>query len=72
MYKEEQYRNSLIVQKVKFKYWGEGVGKIDLSWNPENGRYDEIGTDLTNWIIEKGTTELISFSEPKYSEEPPF
>lgn len=72
MYKEEKFKNSLIVQKVKFKYWGEGVGKIDLSWNPENGRYDEIGTDLTNWIIEKGTTELISFSEPKYSEEPPF
>lgn len=67
MYKEETNQNKLIVQKVKFKYWG-GIGSVDLTWNPDNGRYDEAGQDITNWIDIKKETELINF----YEKETPF
>jgi twinkle protein len=69
MYKEEEGRNAFIVQKVKFKFWGS-VGKVDLRWNQENGRYDEQGQDYINWVDTKRPAELISFCEPQY--EPPF
>jgi twinkle protein len=62
MYKEENNRNKLIVQKVKFKFWGQ-VGQVDLNWNPDNGRYDEIGVDLNTWL-QSPKPELIDFSEP--------
>jgi len=68
MYKEENYRNTLSVQKVKFKFWG-GVGNVEYSWNPENGRYDEFGEDLTYWIQDKQETKLIDFSRSKYSDD---
>jgi twinkle protein len=71
MYKEEQNRNNLIVQKVKFKYWG-AIGNIDLTWNPTNGRYDELGTDYTNWIDIKNKTELINFYEQNKNDDLPF
>lgn len=61
MYKEEKGRNILIVQKVKFKFWGE-LGSIDLSWNSDNGRYDENGVDLSNWLNPQVTTTQINFS----------
>jgi len=68
MYKDEKYKNTLVVQKVKFKFWGE-AGQIDLTWNPDNGRYDEYGSDYTSWIDVRNTTKLIAYSEP---EETPF
>jgi hypothetical protein len=52
MYKNENLSNTLNVQKVKFKFWGS-VGAVDYSWNPDNGRYDEFGQDMTSWIAEK-------------------
>jgi len=68
MYKDGQNKNTLYIQKVKFKYWGS-IGTTELSWNPDNGRYDEYGMDLTNWIDVRNTTKLIAYSEP---EETPF
>lgn len=62
MYKEEQNKNNLIIQKVKFKYWGS-IGSIDLHWNPDNGRYDEYGLDLNNWIDIKAPAASINFYE---------
>lgn len=64
MYKDEQNKNTLYVQKVKFKYWGTGNGSAQMNWNSENGRYDEFGMDTTNWLDNRNKTELISFSEP--------
>lgn len=71
VYKEEQNVSTLLVQKVKFKFWGQ-VGQISLTWNPENGRYDEYGQDLTYWLQEQKQTALIDFSEPRREEEVPF
>jgi len=72
VYKEEQNVSTLIVQKVKFKFWGQ-VGQINLTWNPENGRYDEYGQDLTYWLKDKQETRLIDFSEPRFeNDEVPF
>lgn len=52
MYREkEQYTNSLYVQKVKFKFWGE-PGKVTYRWDQANGRYCEYGSDPTNWILQ--------------------
>ncbi len=52
MYREkEQYTNSLYIQKVKFKFWGE-PGKVTYRWDQTNGRYCEYGVDPTNWIIQ--------------------
>jgi twinkle protein len=64
MYKDGKNENTLCVQKVKFKYWG-GTGVIPMRWNPDNGRYDESGMDLTNWLDIKKQPELISFNEPE-------
>lgn len=63
MYKEEQGRNTLIAQKVKFKFWG-AVGQVSLNWNADNGRYDEYGVDLSYWLKEQEQARLINFSEP--------
>lgn len=65
MYKDEQNKNTLYVQKVKFKYWGSGNGHVQMNWNSENGRYDEFGMDVTNWLDIKQKPELINFSESK-------
>lgn len=62
MYKEENMRNTLCIQKVKFKFWGE-VGSVPYGWNPENGRYDETGIDFTYWLPEQKQRKLIDFSE---------
>lgn len=64
MYKEGDGRNTLVVQKVKFKFWGH-TGSVALNWNQENGRYDEYGADYTYWLKEAKQTELIDFSEPR-------
>lgn len=71
VYKEEQFRNTIVVQKVKFKFWGQ-VGQVSMNWNPENGRYDDQGTDLTYWLKEKQEPKLINFSEPRNKDEVPF
>lgn len=73
VYKEpnEQYRNTIIVQKVKFKYWGE-IGQVSVSWNPDNGRYDEYAPDLTYWIKDGMAAPAIDFSEPRTVDKPPF
>jgi len=73
MYKEENYKNTLYVQKVKFKFWGQ-IGKIEYNWDAVNGRYTEFGADPTNWIAQKSENKVIDFSEPKelLSDEVPF
>lgn len=73
MYKNENMRNTLYIQKVKFKFWGS-VGQVDFSWNPENGRYDEYGQDLTYWIKDEVKPKTIDFTAPKFpvDEEVPF
>lgn len=70
MYKEQDGINALIVQKVKFKFWGK-TGQVQYKWNSENGRYDESGIDLTYWLKE-GKNKLIDFSEPEEHDEVPF
>lgn len=70
MYKEMDGVNSLIVQKVKFKFWGS-TGQVHYKWNPDNGRYDESGIDLTYWLKEP-KPKLIDFSEPSNTDEVPF
>lgn len=58
MYKEsEAYTNTLYIQKVKFKFWGE-TGKITYRWDPTNGRYNETGQDLTNWVNRERQTDI--------------
>jgi hypothetical protein len=65
MYREkEQYTNSLYIQKVKFKFWGE-PGKVTYRWDQTNGRYNEFGMDPTNWIATQK-------QETIYEEETPF
>ncbi len=71
MYKDGQNKNTLYIQKVKFKYWGS-IGSVELNWNHENGRYDEYGQDLTNWIDIRNKPELMNFSEPKEKQDLPF
>ena len=71
MYKDEQNKNTLFVQKVKFKYWG-GNGSVELNWNHENGRYDEFGVDFNNWIDIKKEPELIDFSQSTIKDKLPF
>lgn len=72
MYKEGDGKNTLVVQKVKFKFWGH-TGQVALNWNQSNGRYDEYGQDLTYWMKEQRQTALIDFSEPRRDDdEPPF
>ena len=65
MYREqEEHRNTLYIQKVKFKFWGK-PGKIGYNWDQTNGRYTEFGSDPTNWINVTKKQELIDYSEPK-------
>lgn len=72
MYKEEQGRNTLVVQKVKFKFWGH-TGQVSLNWNQDNGRYDEYGIDYTYWLKDSDKPMMIDFSEPrKNNDEVPF
>lgn len=73
MYKEENLKNTLHVQKVKFKFWGS-VGSVEYNWNQENGRYDEYGLDLTYWLKEPKETKPIDFTAPRYdpNAETPF
>lgn len=71
MYKDEQNKNTLYVQKVKFKYWG-GNGSVEMNWNQDNGRYDEFGQDNTNWLdVRKSTTQL-DFKASASGEDLPF
>ena len=70
MYKEtEPYTNSLFVQKVKFKFWGE-TGKVTYRWEQTNGRYNEMGQDLTNWLNRERQTDFNELSD--LPEDPPF
>lgn len=72
MYKDEPGKNTLYVQKVKFKFWGEPAS-IQMTWNQENGRYDEKGLDFTYWLKEPTQSKIINYSEPSnYNDEPPF
>jgi twinkle protein len=72
MYKEEPGKNTLVIQKVKFKFWG-AVGSLPLNWNSENGRYDEYGSDLTNWVAYRNEHKLIDFTLSKApNDEVPF
>jgi twinkle protein len=71
MYKKGDGQNTLYAQKVKFKFWGS-VGSINLSWNKENGRYDEYGLDLTNWIDIKKQDKFIEFEQEINNDEVPF
>ncbi len=66
---EHEFKNTLYVQKVKFKYWG-GSGQIDYTWDSNNGRYNEQGQDLTNWINYQPKVTLIDFTQPKEVDEP--
>lgn len=61
MFKEENLQNTLYVQKVKFKFWGQ-TGDVHFYWNPDNGRYAEGQVDYSNWISTK--KPAIDFSEP--------
>lgn len=63
MYKESDGQNSLYIQKVKFKYWGTGIGKIDLNWDKDNGRFSEGGNDPTNWLVPQQNLTPINFYE---------
>lgn len=68
IYKENvsatEYKNTLLVQKVKFKFWGM-QGQVGLTWDSENGRYNEFGRDLTNWINVEQKPTLMDFTSPK-------
>jgi len=70
MYKEEPGKNTLVVQKVKFKFWGE-VGQISLNWNQDNGRYSEYGADHTNWL-DVQQKKMIDFKSAASNDEVPF
>lgn len=72
-YKQEVGKNTLYVQKVKFKFWGQ-TGLVNYNWNKTNGRYDEYGADITNWLAPQQDTKLIDFAEPRISntDEIPF
>lgn len=71
MYKEEQGKNSLLIQKVKFKFWGQ-TGQVEYFWNSDNGRYSEFGADCNNWI-RPPQRQTIDFTTPKViSDDIPF
>jgi twinkle protein len=63
MYKEENMKNTLYVQKVKFKFWGQ-AGQIEYNWNPDNGRYSEQAVDYLNWMQPIPHTPIIDFTQP--------
>jgi twinkle protein len=62
---DRQFHNLVAIQKVKFKFWGEGIGTIEYDWNKDNGRYDEYGQDNNPWLKDEKETRLIDFTEPK-------
>lgn len=69
VYKERpqdgSYINTVYVQKVKFKYWGQ-QGKVSMYWHPDSGRYtDYAAPDLTHWLDTQRETTSIHFSEPR-------
>lgn len=71
---DQAFRNLVAIQKVKFKFWGE-IGQVSLSWNPDNGRYDEYSQDLQYWLKEPAApTVPIDFTQPKFvtDDDPPF
>jgi twinkle protein len=70
MYKEEVGKNTLWVQKVKFKFWGQ-TGKVEYNWNSSNGRYSEYGEDNKSWLMEQPETKLIDFGESRTSDDDP-
>lgn len=63
MYKESDGVNTLFIPKVKFKYWGDGVGEIPQYWDRANGRYTDTGIDPTNWLATPAKAESINFYE---------
>jgi len=69
----EEFRTKIIVQKVKFKFWGK-IGEMSYRWDHTNGRYNESGADYSNWI----RTDQIQLTAIKdlvpvdYSEPSPF
>lgn len=67
VYKAGQGQTDVHIQKVKFKFWGEGVGMINYMWDERNGRYYTVNPDTTNWLVPKRTEaiEMIDFSEPR-------
>ena len=69
MYKESDGVNTLFIQKVKFKYWGDGIAEVPLYWDRTNGRYTEQGSDPTNWLAAHSKAESINFYE---KDETPF
>jgi twinkle protein len=72
MYKESEGQNTFYIQKVKFKYWGEGIGSIPMQWDNKNGRYTEYGFDPTNWLEQTQPASLINFAEPISKKDEPF
>jgi len=72
MYKEEDGKNTLLIQKVKFKFWGQ-IGAIPYNWDRSNGRYTELGSDPTNWLNIPVNQELMNYKSPyKELDEVPF
>jgi twinkle protein len=62
MYKDEPGVNTLYIQKVKFKYWGE-IGTVPMLWDQDNGRYFSVNPDRSNWL-NPVRERVIDFSEP--------
>jgi len=65
IYKERSgdvFKNTVYVQKVKFKYWGN-TGQMDYTWNHDNGRYDNSGIDVSNWLNPKIEPQQIVFDK---------
>lgn len=46
--------SEIYIQKVKFKHWGK-VGKVNLRWNPINGRYYQGLKEFDNWLQYEGS-----------------
>jgi twinkle protein len=63
VYKAAQGQTDVHIQKVKFKYWGEGVGVINYMWDEQNGRYYTVNPDRSNWLQPKQKEVLIDYSE---------
>jgi twinkle protein len=63
VYKAAQGQTDVHIQKVKFKYWGEGVGAINYFWDDQNGRYYTVNPDRSNWLQPKQKEVLIDYSE---------
>ncbi len=64
----EEFRTKIIVQKVKFKFWGK-IGEMSFKWDSSNGRYNEHGADYSNWVRSDqiqltAIKDLVDYSEP--------